>query len=49
MIILVHLVTYDRIGSRVALADELYDHGLLIIGDSQYCRKRIADLQNWGV
>lgn len=35
--------------SRGKKFDQLYDNGLLIIGDPRYCRKRIADLQACGM
>lgn len=35
--------------SKGQLFDDLYDRGLLIIGDPAYCRERIAELQDWGM
>ncbi len=29
--------------------EDLYDRGLLIIGDPAYCRERIAELRDWGM
>ncbi len=29
--------------------EDLYDRGLLIIGDPAYCRERIATLRDWGM